>query len=63
MFGIQRKSQMETQTNLPMRKFTVHIVVIPTVLEQKLFGTAIRHENRVIEGYTLKDAKKRAGIQ
>lgn len=47
---------------LPMRQFSVVVWVVPTTLEQRLFGAEPRVEQRIIEGYTLKDAKRRAGI-
>ena len=54
---------MPKHPDLTMRTFTVRVAVIPTVLEQKLFGASVHYETKTITGYTLKDAKKRAGIQ
>ena len=48
---------------LKMKTFTVRVAVVPTMVEVKLFGAKVKYETRKIEGYTLKDAKKRAGIQ
>lgn len=50
------------QQGLSMKQFTVTVAIIPTILEQQLFGTSISYETRTITGYTMKDAKKRAGI-
>ena len=41
----------------------VRQLVVPPLLQQRLWGEKERYETRVIKGYTLKDAKKRAGIQ
>ena len=48
---------------LSMRKFTIEVLTCPTMLEVKLFGAQAERKTITIEGYTLKDAKKRAGIQ
>jgi hypothetical protein len=48
---------------LSMRNYTVRVAIVPTTLDVQLFGAKLRYETRVISGYTLKDAKKRAGIQ
>lgn len=53
---------MDKSQGLKMRKFTVRVVVVPTNLDLML-GATIKEEIREIEGYTLKDAKKRAGIK
>ena len=51
------------ENGLIMHKFTVRVAVIPTVLDQQICGTKTHYETRTIEGYTKKDAKKRAGIE
>jgi hypothetical protein len=52
-----------TQTpQLPMRKFTVEILTNPTMLEVKAFGAKPERKTVTIEGYTRKDALRRAGI-
>ena len=48
---------------LEMRKFPIRVAIIPTMLDMHVFGAEITYEERTIEGYTLKDAKKRAGIE
>lgn len=57
---------MDTETpkpSLPMRKFTVRVAVVRPVYETALFGgDPITYEDQEIEGYTLKDAKRRAGV-
>jgi len=45
-----------------LRTFEIEVMVVPTVLEMKLLGATMTRELRVIEGYSLKDAKQRAGI-
>lgn len=50
------------EPKLSMRKFKVVVWVVPTTLEQ-MFGAQVRQETRIIEGYTLKDAKRRALIE
>jgi hypothetical protein len=47
---------------LKMRKYKVDIVIVPTVMEMRLYGAQMRRETVEIEGYTLEDAKRRAGI-
>ena len=49
--------------SLTIREFKVRVMTIPTLLEMKLYGTVPTLEVRTIQGYTLKDAKRRAGIQ
>lgn len=53
----------QAKPSLDMRQFKVNVMIVPSVLEMQLTGATIRNEERIIEGYTLKDAKKRAGIQ
>jgi hypothetical protein len=48
---------------LQIKTFTVRIAIVPTVLEQKLTGAQIEYKTVCIQGYTLADAKKRAGIR
>jgi hypothetical protein len=53
-----------TQTpRLPMRKFTVEVLTNPTMLEVKAFGAKPKRKTVTIEGYTRKDALRRAGIE
>lgn len=46
---------------LKMCKYTITIRIVPTLLEMQL---GAKEETRTIEieGYTLKDAKRRAGV-
>ena len=53
----------EGDTAMQMKEFKVKVLVVPPLLQQRLWGEKERYETRVIKGYTLKDAKKRAGIQ
>lgn len=53
----------ENIQGLSMKEFTVTVTIVPTKLEEMLGVAKIRKEKRIIRGYTLKDAKKRAGIQ
>lgn len=50
------------KNKLPLRTWIITVWVVPTTLEQVL-GAQVRQETRTIEGYTLKDAKRRAGIE
>lgn len=53
---------METP-KLAMRKFKVRIAKVPTAVEIALYGAKTTYETVEIEGHTLKDAKRRAGIK
>ncbi len=44
---------------LDIKTFTVNVWVVPPIAS----GREPYQEKRVIKGYTLEDAKKRAGIQ
>ena len=46
-----------------LRAFTVNVRVIPPVIEGMIFGSMPYDETRTIYGTSLKDAKKRAGIE
>ena len=46
-----------------MREFRIQVLTNPPVLEMKLFGTVPERKWVTIKGYTLEDAKRRAGIQ
>lgn len=48
---------------IKMRKFKVSVLVVPTAVEAQLFGAKPERRIVEIEGYTLQDAKKRAGIK
>lgn len=48
---------------LEMRRFKVEILVVPPQHEILLFGAKQERRTVEIEGYTLKDAKRRAGIK
>ncbi len=52
-----------TEKTLQMKEFRVKVMTVPSNLEMLLAGAKIRTEWIVIKGYTLKDAKRRAGIQ
>lgn len=47
-----------------MRKFKINVLIVPTALEMA-FGAKAKQERKIveIEGYTLTDAKRRAGIR
>lgn len=53
---------MNRAPSLPLRTFTVRVAVVPTAIEVRLFGAVVTYEERKITGYTLADAKRRAGI-
>ena len=46
-----------------LRAFTVNVLVVPTMVDVKLFGSRPCEEKRTIYGTSLADAKKRAGIE
>lgn len=48
---------------LPLRKFKISIVTVPTMVEVQLFGAKTERKTIEIEGYTLADAKRRAGVR
>lgn len=48
---------------LTMRDFKVTVIEVPPMIEVKLFGARPIRKTVTIKGYTLKDAKRRAGIQ
>ncbi len=54
---------MSVEKTLQMKEFKVRVLVVPPKLDEALFGAKPYYETRVIKGYTLRDAKKRAGIQ
>ena len=45
-----------------LRAFTVNVLVIPPTIECAIYGSLPYEEKRTIYGTSLKDAKKRAGI-
>jgi hypothetical protein len=45
-----------------LRAFTVNVLVVPTMVDVKLFGSKPYEEKRTIYGTSLADAKLRAGI-
>lgn len=53
---------MNRAQSLPLRTFTVRVAVVPTMIEVHLLGAVVTYEDRKITGYTLTDAKRRAGI-
>ena len=46
-----------------LRAFTVNVLVVPTMVDVKLFGSRPYEEKCTIYGTSLADAKKRAGIE
>ena len=46
-----------------LRAFTVTVLVVPTMVDVKLFGARPYEEKRTIYGTSLADAKRRAGIE
>jgi hypothetical protein len=46
-----------------LQAFTINVLVIPPMVDVKLFGATVRKERRTIYGTSLADAKERAGIQ
>ena len=52
-----------TTTQEGMQTFEVDILIVPTILHTQLTGEGPHTERVYIQGYTLEDAKKRAGIQ
>jgi hypothetical protein len=55
--------QPATKPRLKENTYRVRVLVIPLTLEMLLYGAAPRYEWRTITGFTLKDAKRKAGIQ
>lgn len=55
--------ETKQEKTLKMRKFKVPILTNPPVYEIALGLAKVERKTVEIEGYTLKDAMKRAGIQ
>jgi hypothetical protein len=51
------------KNQLKLREFTVKVLIVPPIFLERLGIAQTRTETRIIQGYTLKDAKRRAGIQ
>lgn len=62
MTNVSQKEIAPLSGQPEMRRFVVRVLIVPTNLEMSL-GAEMRWESRVIYGYTLKDAKRRAGLQ
>ena len=52
----------DKDVRLKLRKFKVSVLIVPTNLDV-MFGAKEERLDIEIEGYTLKDAKRRAGIR
>ena len=49
--------------NLAMRTYTVEVFVVPPLRETLITGKQVERKQMTIRGYTLRDAKRRAGIE
>ena len=58
----RNRARGEAKRNPVLKPYTFHVMVIPTVLEQKLFGTQVYEEDKVYYETSRADAKRRAGI-
>ncbi len=47
---------------ITLNKYTVRILNVPPVFMEQLGLARVTHETRIIEGYSMEDAKRRAGI-
>lgn len=52
-----------SEQGLETREYRVRVLVQPSILDERVLGAKAHYETRTITGYTLKDAKRRAGIQ
>jgi hypothetical protein len=48
---------------LPMKSFTVNVLTNPPIFEIRAGISKVERKTIVIQGYSLSDAKDRAGIQ
>ena len=51
-----------TERTLKMREFEIDVLVVQPIYLEQLGLAKTEWERRKIQGYTLEDAKKRAGI-
>ena len=49
--------------NLAMRTYTVEVYIVPPLRETLITGKQVERKQMTIRGYTLRDAKRRAGIE
>ena len=59
---VERKVLPDGSLGLPVRTYTVDILTNPPLVEIVLGIAKVEHKCVQIQGYSLKDAKKRAGI-
>jgi len=53
----------EAEMSLAMRTYTVEVYVVPPLAETLITGKQVERKQMTIRGYTLSDAKRRAGIE
>lgn len=63
MNQVQRQVLADGSLGLPVKTFTVEILTNPPVFMIELGLAKVERKTVQIQGYSLKDAKKRAGIQ
>lgn len=59
---VERKSLPDGSLGLPVNTYTVDILTNPPTVEIILGIAKVEHKRVQIQGYSLNDAKKRAGI-
>jgi hypothetical protein len=60
----ERQGELTMPPTLKMKTFVVTLTIARPLFEVAMFGSPATYtEQRRIHGYTLKDAKRRAGIQ
>jgi hypothetical protein len=62
MNTVERKVLADGSLGLPVKTFTVDIITNPPVFMIELGLAKVERKKVKIQGYSLKDAKKRAGI-
>lgn len=53
---------MDGSEGLPLREYKVRVLIVPPNYEIALGISQVREELKTIKGYSLKDAKRKAGI-
>jgi hypothetical protein len=60
---VEQKVLADGSKGLPVRTFTIEILTNPPVFMVELGLAKVERKTVQIQGYSLKDAKKRAGIE
>ena len=47
---------------MSIKTFRVRVLIVPSIMETQLTGAQPYYETREIQGYTLQDAMRKAGI-